>query len=51
MSLYGHLGRASDVKRNYRDLEAALADDLDAEPDAETSSLKDRLVGPMRESA
>lgn len=51
MSLYSRLGRASDIQRIYRDLEAALADGLDAEPDAETSSLKDRLVGPMSQSA
>ena len=51
MSFYGRLGRASDIQRIYRDLEAALADGLDAEPDAETSSLKDRLVGPMSQSA
>jgi DNA-binding SARP family transcriptional activator len=50
MTLYGRLGRASDIQRVYRDLVGALADGLDAEPDAETSALKDRLVGPMSQS-
>jgi DNA-binding SARP family transcriptional activator len=38
MSIYGRLGRASDIQRIYRELEAALADELDAEPDTETSA-------------
>lgn len=51
MSIYGHLGRASDVKRIYRQLVAALADELDAEPDPETTSLKDRLLKQLSRSA
>ena len=44
MTFFGRLGRASDIKRIYRELVAALADELDAEPDSETSDLKDRLL-------
>ncbi len=43
MTLYAHLGRTSDVHRIYNELEALLADELEAEPDPETSELKDRL--------
>jgi DNA-binding SARP family transcriptional activator len=51
MTIYGCLGRASDIKRIYRELEAALSDELDAEPDRETSDLKDRLLKQLRQSA
>lgn len=51
MSLYGRLGRASDIKRIYQGLVGVLADELEAEPDAETSSLKDRLLGTVSQSA
>jgi DNA-binding SARP family transcriptional activator len=44
MSIYGRLGRASEVERIYRQLEAELSDELDAEPDPETSDLRDRLL-------
>ncbi|MDQ3963602.1 MAG: LysM peptidoglycan-binding domain-containing protein [Actinomycetota bacterium] len=46
MTLYGTLGRTSDVHRIYNDLVALLADELEAEPDPETSELKDRLSSP-----
>lgn len=46
MTLYAHLGRTSDVHRTYSELEALLADELEAEPDPETSDLKDRLSSP-----
>ena len=36
MTLYAHLGQTSDVHRTYNDLEALLADELEAEPDPET---------------
>jgi DNA-binding SARP family transcriptional activator len=51
MTIYGRLGRASDNKRIYRELVAALADELDAEPDPETSDLKDRLLQQLSQSA
>jgi DNA-binding SARP family transcriptional activator len=51
MTIYGRLGRASDIKRIYRELEAALSSELDAEPDPETSDLKDRLLKQLRQSA
>lgn len=44
MELYAKLGRRSDVERVYKELEAALADELEAEPDPETHSLKNRLL-------
>ena len=50
MTIYARLGRASDIKRIYRDLVAALADELDAEPDSETSDLKDRLLQQLSQS-
>ncbi len=44
MELYARLERRNDVERVYKELEAALADELEAEPDPETQSLKDRLL-------
>lgn len=51
MTLYAHLGRTSDVHRTYNELEALLADELEAEPDPETSDLKDRLCSQPARSA
>lgn len=51
MTLYAHLGRTSDVHRVYNELEALLADELEAEPDPETSELKDRLCSQPARSA
>jgi DNA-binding SARP family transcriptional activator len=51
MTIYAQLGRASDIKKIYRELEAALSDELEAEPDAETSDLKERLLKQLRQSA
>jgi DNA-binding SARP family transcriptional activator len=50
MTIYGRLGRASDIQRIYRELVAALADELDAEPDSETSDLKDHLLQQLSQS-
>jgi hypothetical protein len=51
MTICGRLGRASDIRRIYGEFEAALSDQLDAEPDPETSDLKDRLLQQLRQSA
>jgi hypothetical protein len=40
MELYAKLGRRNDVERVYKELEA----ELEAEPDPETHSLKNRLL-------
>jgi DNA-binding SARP family transcriptional activator len=50
MTIYGRLGRASDIQRTYRKLEAALADELEVEPDPETSALKNRLLNQLSQS-
>lgn len=44
MALYAKLGRRNDVERVYKELEAALSDGLEAEPDPETHALKNRLL-------
>lgn len=44
MNAYAKLGRASDIKRVYLELEAALSEGLDAESAQETSDLKDQLL-------
>lgn len=44
MGLYAKLGRATDIQRSYRELEAALSEGLDAEPTEETSQLRDTLI-------
>lgn len=44
MELYAKLGRRNDVERVYKELEAALADELEAEPDPETYALKNGLL-------
>jgi hypothetical protein len=51
MTIYGRLGRASDIKRIHREPVAALADELDAEADPETSDLKDRLLQQLSRPA
>jgi DNA-binding SARP family transcriptional activator len=51
MSLYAQLGRAADIHRLYRELEALLSDELEAEPDPETSALKHRLLDQLNQSA
>jgi DNA-binding SARP family transcriptional activator len=49
MSAYGKLGRATDIARVYRELEATLSEALDAEPTAETVALRDELIGDLRQ--
>jgi DNA-binding SARP family transcriptional activator len=44
MELYARLGRRNDVERVYEELEAALADELEAEPDPRTHALKNQLL-------
>lgn len=44
MKLYGRLGRRVDIDRTYRELEAALAEGLEVDPDPETEGLKNRLL-------
>lgn len=44
MELYARLGRPADIHRTYRELEAALAEGIEVEPDAETEALKNRLL-------
>lgn len=44
MTLYGRLGRRVDIDRTYRELEAALAEGLEVDPDPETETLKNRLL-------
>jgi DNA-binding SARP family transcriptional activator len=51
MSAYGKLGRATDIVRVYRELEAALSEALDAEPTGETVALRDELIGDLRQGA
>jgi DNA-binding SARP family transcriptional activator len=47
MNAYAKLGRASDIKRVYQELEAALPEGLDAEPAEETLALKVWLLGNL----
>jgi pentatricopeptide repeat protein len=51
MSAYGKLGRATDIVRVYRELEAALSEALDAEPTGETVALRDELIKDLRQGA
>lgn len=51
MIAYGKLGRATDIARVYRELEAALSEALDAEPTGVTVALRDRLIGDLRQGA
>lgn len=44
MTSYADLGRRNEIWRLYRRLEAVLAEDLDAEPEEETVTLKDKLL-------
>jgi DNA-binding SARP family transcriptional activator len=44
MELYAELGRRNDVKRVYKELEAALADELESEPDPQTHALRNKLL-------
>lgn len=44
MGVYRKLGRATDIQRVYRELEAALSEGLDAEPTGETTALKGSLI-------
>lgn len=47
MTLYADLGRRNEIWRLYRRLEGVLAEDLDAEPEEETVTLKDRLLNEL----
>lgn len=51
MSAYGKLGRATDIARVYRELEATLSEALDAEPTGETVALRDRLIRDLSQGA
>jgi DNA-binding SARP family transcriptional activator len=48
MSAYGKSGRATDIARVYRELEASLSEALDADPTGETVALRDKLIGDLR---
>jgi DNA-binding SARP family transcriptional activator len=50
MNLYAKLGRATDIQRAYRELEAALSEGLEAEPTDETTMLKDKLIRELTQS-
>lgn len=50
MTLQGHLGRASDARKLYEDLETAL-EEIECEPSEETAAFKERLLeGAMRDA-
>lgn len=44
MELYAELGRRNDVKRVHKELEAALTDELESEPDPQTQALRNKLL-------
>jgi pentatricopeptide repeat protein len=50
MSAYGKLGRATDIARVYRELEATLSEAVNAEPTGETVSLRDELIRDLRQA-
>jgi DNA-binding SARP family transcriptional activator len=51
MIIFGKLGRASDIQRVYRELEAALSEGLETEPTDETSTLKANLIRDLTQGA
>jgi DNA-binding SARP family transcriptional activator len=50
MSHYARLGRATNIQRAYRELEAALSEGLDAEPTDETAALRKRLIEELTQA-
>jgi DNA-binding SARP family transcriptional activator len=51
LATYAKLGRATDIQRVYRELEAALAEDLDAEPTEETAELRKKLIEKLSQGS
>lgn len=49
LTLCGRLRRPTEIRRIYKELEATLAQGLEAEPDKETADLKDRLLEQLSE--